>query len=92
MRASTRQHEDAANGTAEGPHRSDLVVRHLDRDMPAAQCSTGEQKALLIAVMLANAKAEAERRGAAPATDPEKTERFGAGRVQACTWKQPPDG
>ena len=34
--------------------------------MPAAQCSTGEQKALLIAVMLANAKAEAERRGAAP--------------------------
>ncbi len=66
MLASSRQHEGAVNGTAEGPHRSDLVVRHLNRDMPAAQCSTGEQKALLIAVMLANAKAEAERRGAVP--------------------------
>jgi len=54
------------NGRGDGPHRSDLSVRHLGKDMPAAQCSTGEQKALLIAVMLANAKAEAERRGAAP--------------------------
>ena len=62
MLADSRQHE----GAADGPHRSDLTVRHLDKDMPAAQCSTGEQKALLIAVMLANAKAEAERRGAAP--------------------------
>lgn len=60
--AASRHHE----GTADGPHRSDLAVHHLDKDMPAALCSTGEQKALLIAVMLANAKAEAERRGAAP--------------------------
>jgi DNA replication and repair protein RecF len=54
------------SGRGDGPHRSDLAVRHLGKDMPAAQCSTGEQKALLIAIMLANAKAEAERRGAAP--------------------------
>ena len=60
--AASRHHE----GTADGPHRSDLAVHHLDKDMPAALCSTGEQKALLIAVMLANAKAEAERRGAPP--------------------------
>jgi DNA replication and repair protein RecF len=66
MLANSRQHDGAAVGSSDGPHRSDLIVRHLDKDMPAAQCSTGEQKALLIAVMLANARAEAERRGAAP--------------------------
>ena len=41
-------------------------MRHLDKDQPAANCSTGEQKALLISVILANARAEARRRGAAP--------------------------
>ena len=61
-----RRHDAQTGGTAEGPHRSDLAVRHLGKDTPAAQCSTGEQKALLIAVILANARAEAERRGAAP--------------------------
>ena len=62
----SRRRDGAAGGTADGPHRSDLAVRHLGKDLPASQCSTGEQKALLIAVMLANARAEAERRGAAP--------------------------
>jgi DNA replication and repair protein RecF len=63
----SNRRRDAQNGsTGDGPHRSDLSVRHLGKDTPAAQCSTGEQKALLIAVMLANAKAEAGRRGAAP--------------------------
>lgn len=62
----SRRRDGQTGSTADGPHRSDLAVRHLDKDLPAAQCSTGEQKALLIAIILANAKAEAERRGAAP--------------------------
>ena len=62
----SRRRDAHTGSTGQGPHRSDLAVRHLGKDMPAAQCSTGEQKALLIAVILANAKAEAERRGAAP--------------------------
>lgn len=46
--------EDAQTGTCSmGPHRSDLLVRHREKDCPAELCSTGEQKALLIAIMLA---------------------------------------
>lgn len=56
---------DAAAGRAlEGPHRADLAVRHLARDMDAAACSTGEQKALLIGLVLANARALAASAGA----------------------------
>jgi len=52
---------DAQSGiTNIGPHRSDLVALFLDKKtkktVPAAQCSTGEQKALLIAIILANAR------------------------------------
>ena len=58
---------DAESGrTAVGPHRSDFSVWHLEKDMPADQCSTGEQKALLIAVVLADARLQAAERGAAP--------------------------
>ncbi len=47
--------EDAASGRATvGPHKSDLVVCHKTKGVPADQCSTGEQKALLIAILLAN--------------------------------------
>ena len=49
-----------------GPHRSDLRVRHSVKDMPAAQCSTGEQKALLIAIVLAHARLRSKDRGGAP--------------------------
>jgi DNA replication and repair protein RecF len=46
--------EDAQNGTTSaGPHRSDLLVMHRAKNCPADLCSTGEQKALLIALMLA---------------------------------------
>jgi DNA replication and repair protein RecF len=59
--------EDAqAGGTRHGPHRSDLLVRHAGRDRPAAQCSTGEQKAVLIALILAQARVVAAARGGAP--------------------------
>jgi len=48
---------DAAAGRAlDGPHRSDLLVRHAAKDREARQCSTGEQKALLIGMVLANAR------------------------------------
>jgi len=47
---------DAATGrTLAGPHRSDLLVRHADKGQPAALCSTGEQKALLLSLILAHA-------------------------------------
>ncbi|MGQ9365500.1 DNA replication/repair protein RecF [Azospirillum sp. ST 5-10] len=61
-----RRDDSLSGGAAVGPHRSDLAVRHQAKDMPAALCSTGEQKALLIAIVLANARLLAAERGAAP--------------------------
>ena len=49
-----------------GPHRSDLVVVHREKGRPARLCSTGEQKALLIGLVLANARALSQRPGGAP--------------------------
>ena len=58
---------DAAAGRAlAGPHRADLVVTHLGKGQPAALCSTGEQKALLIGLILAHADLVAERTGRRP--------------------------
>ena len=53
-------------GQHDGPHRGDLLVRHAGKDLPAADCSTGEQKALLIGIVLANARLLAAERGAPP--------------------------
>jgi len=58
---------DAQAGRAlTGPHRSDLAVRYAAKDAPAADCSTGEQKALLVSLILANARALHAETGAAP--------------------------
>ena len=58
---------DAAAGRAlVGPHRSDLAVTHLDKNMPAELCSTGEQKALLLGLILAHADLVAHQRGQRP--------------------------
>ncbi|MBB5087093.1 DNA replication and repair protein RecF [Roseospira marina] len=64
----TRRMADAEAGgsTGLGPHRADLLVRHVGRDRPAGQCSTGEQKAVLIAVVLAQARVVMAARGGAP--------------------------
>ena len=62
----SRAQDAAAGGAAVGPHRSDLAVRHLGHGMPAALCSTGEQKALLIAIVLAGARLETAERGRVP--------------------------
>ena len=56
----------AAGATTVGPHRTDLVVTNADKDMPAAQCSTGEQKALLLGIVLANARLLTAERGMPP--------------------------
>ena len=59
--------EDAQSGGAGvGPQRSDVRVTDLDTEAPADQCSTGEQKALLIAIVLADARLRAAERGTAP--------------------------
>jgi DNA replication and repair protein RecF len=64
---SGRERDRAAGRTLEGPHRSDLVVAHGPKAMPAHVCSTGEQKALLVGLVLAHAELEKRRRdGAAP--------------------------
>lgn len=55
-----------SGGAGEGPHRSDLVVRHAATGRMAGRCSTGEQKALLIALVLASARAQAAARRALP--------------------------
>jgi len=58
---------DATTGrTTEGPHRQDLGVIHVAKAQPAARGSTGEQKALLLGLVLAHAELVAERRGAPP--------------------------
>jgi DNA replication and repair protein RecF len=58
--ASGRERDRAAGRTLIGPHRADLVVCHGPKAMPAHLCSTGEQKALLIGLTLAHAKAVKE--------------------------------
>lgn len=50
-----RYRDAAAGRTLDGPHRVDLLIRHREKDMDAARCSTGEQKALLVGLVLAHA-------------------------------------
>ena len=64
--AEGRRRDIAAGRTLVGPHRADLLARYAAKDMPADQCSTGEQKALLISLILANARALAQDLGRAP--------------------------
>jgi DNA replication and repair protein RecF len=64
--ASSRVRDAAAGRTLAGPHRSDLTAVYAAKEMPAAACSTGEQKALLISLCLANARALADAAGMAP--------------------------
>ncbi len=65
LRASRRV-DAAAGRTLEGPHRTDLRVTHRPKGMAAELCSTGEQKALLIGLILAHAKLVADLGGHAP--------------------------
>jgi DNA replication and repair protein RecF len=64
--AAGRRRDMAAGRTLAGPHRADLSAIWAAKGVPAALCSTGEQKALLISTVLANARALAEDTGQAP--------------------------
>jgi len=64
--AVSRAADREAGRTLLGPHRSDIEVIHLQKNRPAATCSTGEQKALLISIVLAHARLVSLDRGAAP--------------------------
>jgi len=64
--AASRSRDAEAGTTSCGPHRSDLAVRHLDLDLPAAEGSTGQQKALLVSIALAHARLVALLRGRPP--------------------------
>jgi DNA replication and repair protein RecF len=65
LRAS-REKDSLTGGAASGPHKSDLAVIYAEKDMPADQCSTGEQKALLIGIILAHAHLIKAERGSPP--------------------------
>jgi DNA replication and repair protein RecF len=65
--AASRMRDAEAGRTLVGPHTTDLVVRHTAKRADARDCSTGEQKALLISIILADARELARvRQGLAP--------------------------
>ncbi|TIT04685.1 MAG: DNA replication/repair protein RecF, partial [Mesorhizobium sp.] len=64
--ANGRERDRAAGRTLDGPHRSDLVVRHRPKSTPAELCSTGEQKALLVGIVLSHARLTGEMSGLTP--------------------------
>ncbi|MDG1069302.1 MAG: DNA replication/repair protein RecF [Sulfitobacter sp.] len=61
-----RMRDLSAGRTLVGPHRADLFGVFAAKDVPARDCSTGEQKALLVSLILANARALAVEFGAPP--------------------------
>ena len=66
-RLASERVRDAETGTTHfGPHRGDLAVRWSEKDAPAATLSTGEQKALLVSLVLAHARELAAERGRPP--------------------------
>ena len=63
--AAMRRRDAAAGRTLEGAHRTDVLVTHAEKGQPARLCSTGEQKALLLALVLAHAAAVRDACGGA---------------------------
>lgn len=61
-----RGRDTAAGRTLVGPHSTDLLVGHGPKDLPAETCSTGEQKALLLRLVLAHARLVERMSGLAP--------------------------
>jgi DNA replication and repair protein RecF len=64
--SASRGHDADAGRTKHGPHATDLQVRHRAKGRDARHCSTGEQKSLMIRLVLAGAELAARRAGAAP--------------------------
>lgn len=63
---SLRDQDKYSGRTTVGTHRTDLLVYHIDKQMPASHCSTGEQKALLLSIILAEARAKAKWKQGVP--------------------------
>jgi DNA replication and repair protein RecF len=61
-----RERDRAVSRTLEGPHLSDLIVIHGPKNAPVLRCSSGEQKALLLGLILAKAELIKELEGASP--------------------------
>ena len=61
-----RKIDAAARRATHGPNNEDLLVIFAAKDQPASKCSTGEQKALLLNLVLSHAEIVAEKRGAPP--------------------------
>ena len=64
--AQDRPLDARAGRTLRGVHKSDLAVTHIEKAMPAAHCSTGEQKALLIGLVLAHARSQSSSQSGKP--------------------------
>ena len=64
--AEARRHDAETGGAGAGPQRDDLSVGFAATGMPAKLCSTGEQKALLVAIVLAHARLVTAERGRPP--------------------------
>ena len=64
--AECRQQDTENGGAAVGPHRADLTATHLGKGLPAPLCSTGEQKALLTALVLSHVRLMTLEGGAVP--------------------------
>ncbi|HPD83426.1 MAG: DNA replication/repair protein RecF [Alphaproteobacteria bacterium] len=62
----SRARDALVGGAATGPHKSDLAVIYATKNVEAEHCSTGEQKALLIGIILAHSRLMAAERGAPP--------------------------
>ncbi len=62
----SRERDGQTGGAATGPHKSDLSVIYAAKNIQAVHCSTGEQKALLIGLILAHGRMMAAERGAPP--------------------------
>jgi len=66
MLVANRPRDAAAGRATAGPHRQDLTVVHSGKGMPASRSSTGEQKGLLLGLILAHSELVGRRRGAPP--------------------------
>lgn len=64
--AQNRQKDTTAGRTLIGPHRSDFIVSHREKKQPAGFCSTGEQKSLLVSIILANSRLTTENQRIKP--------------------------
>jgi DNA replication and repair protein RecF len=62
----SRVEDSISRGAAIGPHKSDLEVQFIERETPARECSTGEQKALLLSITLAYARLQTLEKGFPP--------------------------